>query len=81
MQDQTPTPQPEESIARQFGMFGLVLSSFCGASAVGVGLGWLLWKKAGFPWWILLVTTILGLYGATLQVIRYQKKTQGGVLR
>ena len=70
-------PSTDIPLARQFGMFGLVLSTFLGASAAGVGIGWLLWKKAGFPWWIFLVTSLLGLYGATLQILRYQRVLQG----
>lgn len=63
----------ETPIARQLGMFLLVLSTFLGASGVGVGLGWLLWKKAGFPWWVVLITSLLGLYAAVVQVMRYQR--------
>jgi F0F1-type ATP synthase assembly protein I len=55
-------------------MFGVVLGQFLGSSAAGVGLGWVLWKKAGFPWWAILITAGLGLYAASYQVIRYQRK-------
>jgi len=61
---------------RQFGIFIVVVSSFLGSSGAGVGLGWVLWKKAGFPWWIILITSALGLYAACIQVIQYQKKLQ-----
>lgn len=70
-------PPREETILEQFGVFGLVLSQFAGASAVGIGLGWVLWKKAGFPWWTILVTSLLGLYAASYQVIRYQRLRSG----
>jgi F0F1-type ATP synthase assembly protein I len=66
----------EPSMYRQFGIFFVVTSAFLGSSGAGVGIGWLLWKKAAFPWWIILITTGLGLYAASLQVIRYQKKLQ-----
>jgi F0F1-type ATP synthase assembly protein I len=67
-----PPPQ-DDSLANQLAIFVLVLSQFVGSSAVGVGAGWLLWKKMGFPWWILLFTSALGLGAASLQVIRFQK--------
>ena len=62
-----------DTILRQFGMFGVVLGQFLGSSGVGVGLGWYLWKKQGFPWWTILVTAGLGLVAASYQVIRYQR--------
>lgn len=68
---------PENSpMIRQLGVFVVVLSSFLGSSGAGVGLGWLLWKKAGFPWWVILITSALGLYSACIQVVRYQKRLQ-----
>lgn len=67
----------DDSLLKQFGMFGLVLGQFLGASGAGVGLGWLLWKKAGFPWWILLVTAGGGLVAASYQVVRYQRFLEG----
>lgn len=69
----TPAPKDNDSLIRQFGMFGIVLGQFLGASGAGVALGWVLWKKAGFPWWILLVTSLLGLSAASYQVIRLQR--------
>lgn len=60
-------------MARQLGMFFVVSSTFVGSTAVGLGLGWLLWKKAGFPWWTMLFTIGLGLTAACVQVIRYER--------
>ncbi len=73
MSEKDPT---EETMLRQFGIFAVVLSAFIGSSGAGVGIGWLLWKKAGFPWWTILITSGLGLYSASVQVYRYQKKLQ-----
>lgn len=66
----------EGTMLRQFGIFVIVLSAFIGSSGAGVAIGWLLWKKAGFPWWVILITSALGLYSASVQVIRYQKIIQ-----
>ena len=72
----------DATIAQQFGMFALVVSTFAGASAAGVGLGWLLWKKAGFPSWTIAITSLLGLTVATLQVVRYNRVlNRGGNLK
>jgi F0F1-type ATP synthase assembly protein I len=68
-----PLPASDPSIIRQLGMFTIVISSFVGASGAGVGLGWLLWKKVGLPWWVIVITSLLGLYGACVQVVRYQR--------
>jgi F0F1-type ATP synthase assembly protein I len=76
--DQKRTPSPkEDSLARQFSLFALVMGQFLGASGAGVGLGWYLWKMRGFPWWTILVTSLLGLYAASYQVYRYSRILQG----
>jgi F0F1-type ATP synthase assembly protein I len=69
--------KPEPTIAQQFALFALVISQFVGASAVGIGLGWVLWKKAGFPWWSILITAFAGIYAAGYQVVRYQRQLEG----
>ena len=76
MTDEQKPENPNESIARQMGMFVLVFSAFVGSSGAGVGIGWLLWEKAGFPWWIILITSAVGLYSAVIQVLRYQRTLQ-----
>ncbi|MBS1963362.1 MAG: hypothetical protein JST04_14195 [Bdellovibrionales bacterium] len=72
--EKPPVPNSDDSFLGQFAMFGVTLGQFLGASAVGVGFGWLLWKKAGFPWWTLLVGALLGLGAASYQVIRIQRR-------
>lgn len=73
----TPMPKSDEdSLMNQFAMFGIVLGLFVGSSAVSMGLGWFLWKKMGFPWWILLVTASLGIFLASIQVVRYQRRLE-----
>ncbi len=67
-------PAAEKSIAQQFGVFAIVVSAFLGSSLAGVALGWALWEYAGFPRWIMILTTGLGLVSATLQVLRLQKR-------
>lgn len=76
MNEEQKPEKPDDSIAKQMGMFVLVFSSFVGASGAGVGIGWVLWEKAGFPWWIILITSAVGLYSAVLQVLRYQRNLQ-----
>lgn len=74
--EKPPVPPRDETILQQFGMFGVVLGQFVGASVVGVGLGWALWKKAGFPWWTILLTSLFGIYAASYQVIRLQRRKE-----
>lgn len=77
MREEDPQRNSEEgTMLRQFGIFAVVLSAFLGSSGAGVALGWFLWKKMGLPWWVILITSALGLYSASVQVIRYQKKLQ-----
>jgi hypothetical protein len=39
----------------------VIVGDLLGYTGVGIGLGWWLWKKMGFPWWVLLLTTMAGL--------------------
>ncbi len=57
-------------------IYGVVLSAFLTYSGAGIGLGYVLWEKAGFPWWILLITTMGGLSLACWHVIRYQRRME-----
>jgi F0F1-type ATP synthase assembly protein I len=46
---------------KAMGLFSVILTEFLGFTGVGVGAGYLLWKKAGFPAWTMGVLSFLGL--------------------
>ncbi len=63
-----------DSVARQLGMFAVVMSAFLGTSIAGTIVGWLLWKYAGFPQWTMAVTGALGIVSGVRQVMQAQKR-------
>ena len=71
-----PQKNPDESFVAQLAVYSFVLGQFLGGTGAGVGLGWVLWKHAGFPWWILILTSGAGIYAASQMVIRYQRRLE-----
>jgi F0F1-type ATP synthase assembly protein I len=58
---------------------GLVLlyaitSEILVSTGIGVGVGLLLWKKAGFPSWTMIVSSMLGLTFSFYRLILFSKK-------
>jgi F0F1-type ATP synthase assembly protein I len=47
--------------AKGLGLFAVVSSEFFVSTGLGVGAGYLLWKKAGFPVWTMGILSVLGL--------------------
>lgn len=67
-------PDPSSGWARNLGLFGVVVSDLIGYTGAGVLAGWLAYRKWNAPWWILLMTSLLGLglafwriYGRTIR--------------
>ena len=64
----------KEGWMKGLGLFGVITAELLGASVVGIGSVYLLWKKAGFPWWSLLVCSVLGLTVAFYRLYLISKK-------
>jgi F0F1-type ATP synthase assembly protein I len=64
---------PKEWI-KSLGYFGVIVGELLGGSIVGVGIGWLLWKKAGLPSLTILVTSILGLSVAFYRIYKLTQR-------
>ena len=60
--------------AKTLGLFAVIVADFVGYSGAGVLIGYLLWSKASFPWWILLVSSLAGLGMATYRLYQLSKK-------
>lgn len=63
----------DDSILRQFGLFGITLGLIISYGGVGFALGFYLWDKHKAPWPVFLVTCGLGLFGAFRQILRAAK--------
>jgi hypothetical protein len=66
----------KDPILRDFALFGLIVGELLGYTGAGIGLGWWLWKKQGFPVWVLLLTSVAGLILAMMQVARLSRKSE-----
>ena len=67
--DKSPNP-----ILRDFALFGLIVSDLLGYTGAGIVIGWWLWKKLGFPFWVILLTSGVGLTGAMMRI--YQRSNR-----
>lgn len=66
-----PDKTPEASNwVRSLGYFSVILGDIAGCTGVGVGVGYLAWKKWGAPGWILLITSSAGLTLAFYRLYR-----------
>ncbi|MCM2322113.1 MAG: AtpZ/AtpI family protein [Oligoflexia bacterium] len=59
---------------RNLGLFSLIISDVLVSTGVGIGIGYLIWKKWGGPWWVLLLTSIAGLAVAMVRLYRYSER-------
>lgn len=74
-----PKPDPGEgensqSLMRKFGLFSIVVFDLLAYTGAGVGVGYLAWRRWGFPWWFLLITTFAGLGMAFYQLYRISER-------
>jgi hypothetical protein len=60
--------------AKGLGLFGVITGELLGASVIGIGTGYLLWKKVGLPWWVLLVCSVAGLSVAFYRLYLISRK-------
>ena len=65
--DESEGKDPERPWADALSLMASISVDLLGYTGIGVGLGYLLWKKAGMPWWVLL---LLSLAGLTLGIYR-----------
>ena len=52
---------PQPSWVRKFGLLGVIVADLLGYTGAGLLIGYFLWAKLDLPWWVLLVTTTVGL--------------------
>lgn len=55
---------------RSFGLFSIIVADLAGYTGAGIGLGYLLWKKLGWPWWVIIITTNAGLALAMFRIYK-----------
>ena len=64
----------DQKTMRGLGLLTAVVADLAGGTGVGLALGWLAWKKLGWPVWILLITTFAGFGVGMYQVYRLSQK-------
>ncbi len=61
--------EKDDSILKQFGLFGITLGIIVSYGGAGFALGYFLWNKYKAPWPVFLITCGLGLFGAFRQIL------------
>jgi F0F1-type ATP synthase assembly protein I len=64
----------DTSQLRKLGLFAVILSELIGYTGAGIGIGYYLWAKWHAPWWVLLLSCLLGLTLAFYQLYQLTKK-------
>ena len=64
--------------AKSLGLLSVITVDLLGYTGAGIGIGYWLWKKAGFPWWVLLLFTMAGLTLAFYRLYEVSKKDWNG---
>jgi hypothetical protein len=62
---------PRAVWARNIGLLSVITVDLVGYSGAGVAIGYLAWKKLGWPWWFLLLTSLAGLSLAMYRVYQF----------
>ena len=68
------TAENRKRWAKGVGLLYAVSSEMLVSTGLGVGAGYLLWKKAGFPSWTMAILSFLGLIFAFYRLILLSKK-------
>ena len=77
-QPQREKAQERAEWVRSLGLFTAIIVELLGCTGAGVGLGYLAWKKAGAPWWVLVLTSVAGLALAMYRMYLMSTKVFGG---
>ncbi|NBU20568.1 hypothetical protein EBS43_03995 [bacterium] len=59
---------------KKLGLLTVIVGDLLGYTGAGVGLGYLAWQKLKLPWWVLLVSTLAGLFLAFFRIYEISKK-------
>ena len=67
-----PSQRPEW--VRDLGLFMIIVTEVMAATGIGLGAGYYLWKKSGFPSWTAALCSLLGLALAMFRVYRFTQR-------
>lgn len=62
--------RPKPAWVTNLGLFGVIVADVVAYTGAGVFVGWVALEKLGWPWWVMLVTSITGLTLAMVKVYR-----------
>lgn len=68
------TDRDRRRLIRNIGLLSVIVTDLLGYTGAGLGLGYLAWKKWGVPWWIVPLTTMLGLSLAMYRLYQISQK-------
>lgn len=76
MQEKDPEPRSSPAWVTTLGMFGVIVADIAGYTGAGIFLGWLLQSKLGWPWWVIVVTSLTGLAMAMYRLYKMSNLIQ-----
>lgn len=65
---------PQRIWIRSLGLLSVMVVDLVGYTGGGVAIGYLAWTRLHAPWWVLLLTSLSGLWLAMYQLYRLSKK-------
>lgn len=65
---------PELEWLKTLGLFSLIVSDLVVTIGIGVGLGYLAWKKWNLPRWVPLLTSLMSIVVAFYRLIKIAEK-------
>lgn len=63
-----------DRILRNLGLFSVIISDLIGYTGAGIAIGYFAWSRWGFPWWVLLVTSLAGLTMAFYRLYKFSQR-------
>lgn len=71
-------PEDKKNWVKGLALFTAILADLIGTTGAGIFIGYMLWKKAGFPWWVILFFSSAGLVLAFYRLYQVSKKDWNG---
>ncbi len=63
-----------DHILRKLGLLAVILGDILGYSLAGIGLGYLAWTKLKFPAWVMILSSVMGLFFGFYRLYEITKK-------
>lgn len=59
---------------KSYALFTLIVADLIANVGAGVAIGYLAWQKWHAPWWVPLLSSLIGLFSAFYRLIKFSEK-------